>query len=230
MDCVNEHCNLHKLLPDYQLAYRNGYSCETAIIKLVNDILWAMENQQVTAVIALDMSAAFNTVDHEIILSVLKHIFGLEDTVLNWFDSCLHPRSCKVSTGKEYSLEQNQVSIKNVEQGQYLSDHLSIVAHLSVDKPPLKKECNYRKINKIDLDDMSHHLEEAFESFENDDLDLMVSEYDRILSSVLNELAPMKEKTITLRPTNPWFMEDIKTAEMSYEKPRAGLEKIQATI
>ena len=68
----------------------------------------------------------------------------------------------------------SQVSIKNVERGQFLSDHLSVVAHLSVDKPPLKKkECNYRKINKIDLVDMSHHLEEAFESFENDDLDLM---------------------------------------------------------
>ena len=50
MDHVNEHCNLHKLLPDYQLAYHNGYSCETAILKLVNDILWAMENQQVTTV------------------------------------------------------------------------------------------------------------------------------------------------------------------------------------
>ena len=55
MDHVNEHCNLHKLLPDYHLAYHNGYSCETAIIKLVNDILWAMENQQVIAVMALDL-------------------------------------------------------------------------------------------------------------------------------------------------------------------------------
>ena len=34
MDRVNEHCNHHKLLPDYQSAYRNGYSCETAIIKI----------------------------------------------------------------------------------------------------------------------------------------------------------------------------------------------------
>ena len=107
MDHVNEHCSLHKLLPDYQLAYHNGYSCETAIIKLVNDILWAMENQQVTAVMALDLSVAFDMVDHEILLSVLKHNFGLEDTVLNWFDSYLCPRSCKVSIGKEYSLEQN---------------------------------------------------------------------------------------------------------------------------
>ena len=46
-------------------------------------------------------------VDHEIILSVLKHNFGLEDKLLNSFDSYLHPRSCKVSIGKEYSLEQN---------------------------------------------------------------------------------------------------------------------------
>ena len=105
MDCVNEHCNLHKLLPDYQFAYCNGYSCETAIIKLVNDILLAMENQQVTAVMALDLSTAFDMVNHEILLKVLKHNCGLEDTILNWFDSYLHPRSCKVSIGKEYSLE-----------------------------------------------------------------------------------------------------------------------------
>ena len=105
----------------------------------------------------------------------------------------------------------SQVSLRNVEQGQFLSDHLSIIAHLSVDNLPLeKKDCNYRKVNKIDLDDMSHHLEEVFENFENDNLDLMVSEYERILSSVLDELAPIKEKTITLSPTNPWFMEDIK--------------------
>ena len=71
----------------------------------MNDIIWAMENQQVTAVMVLDLSAAFDMVDHEILLSVLKHNFGLEDTVLNWFDSYLHPRSCKVSIGKEYSSE-----------------------------------------------------------------------------------------------------------------------------
>ena len=105
----------------------------------------------------------------------------------------------------------SRVSVRNVEQGQFLSDYLSVIAHLSVDKLPLeKKECNYRKVNKIDLDDMSHHLEEEFENFENDNLDLMVSEYERILNSVFDELAHMKEKTITLRPTNRWFMEDIK--------------------
>ena len=103
MDRVNEHCNLHKLFPDYQSAYCNGYSCATAIIRLVNDILWAMENQNVTAVMALDLSAAFNIVDHETLSSVLEHNFGLEDTVLNWINSYLNHRSCKVNIRKEYS-------------------------------------------------------------------------------------------------------------------------------
>ena len=107
MDHVNEHCNLHKLLPDYQSAYQNGFSGQTAIIRLVNDILWALENQNVTAVMVLDFSVAFDTVDHKILSSVLEHNFGLEDTVRNWFNSYLNLRSCKVNIGKEYSSKQN---------------------------------------------------------------------------------------------------------------------------
>ena len=66
-----------------------------------------MENQNVTAVMALDLLVAFDTVDHKILSSVLEHNFGLEDTVLNWFNSCLNHRSCKVNIGKEYSSRQN---------------------------------------------------------------------------------------------------------------------------
>ena len=61
-----------------------------------------MENQNVTAVMALDLLAAFDIVDHEILSSVLEHNFGLEDSVLNWFNSYLNLRSCKVNIGKEY--------------------------------------------------------------------------------------------------------------------------------
>ena len=105
VDCVNEHCNHCKLLPDYQSAYCNDYSCETAVVKLVNNLLGVMENQQVTAIMALDLFGAFAMVDHEILLNVLKHNFRLEDTVHNWFDSHLHPRSCKVNIGRKYSSE-----------------------------------------------------------------------------------------------------------------------------
>ena len=53
------------------------HSCETSLVKLVNDILWNMENQLVTAIVILDLSAAFDTVDHDILLEVLGKCFGI---------------------------------------------------------------------------------------------------------------------------------------------------------
>ena len=76
------HCDNNDLLPDYQLAYRKNFSCETALVKLTDDILWSMEEQCFTAVVAIDLSAAFDTVDHGILLEVLQKRFGIEDTAL----------------------------------------------------------------------------------------------------------------------------------------------------
>ena len=42
----NKHCSECGLFPDYQLAYREGYSCETALVKLMNDLLWTMEGER----------------------------------------------------------------------------------------------------------------------------------------------------------------------------------------
>ena len=66
-----EHCDTNELMPDYQSAYRTHYSCETALVKLMDDLLWAMEGQSVTALMPIDLSAAFDTVDHEVLLSGL---------------------------------------------------------------------------------------------------------------------------------------------------------------
>ena len=76
----NDHCRKHNLMPDYQSAYRENYSCETALIKIVDDILWSMENGEVTALMALHLLVALNTVDHEILLRVLQKRFGIEGT------------------------------------------------------------------------------------------------------------------------------------------------------
>jgi hypothetical protein len=97
------HCDANKLLPDYQSAYRTNFSCETALIKLQNDILWSMEKQRITAIIAIDLSAAFNTVDHDILLDVLNNQFGISHTALKWYDSYLRPRSFNVNVGSAYS-------------------------------------------------------------------------------------------------------------------------------
>ena len=48
----------------------------------MDDILWEMEKQKVTSLVAIDMTAAFDTVDHNTLLDVLEKRFGLRDTVL----------------------------------------------------------------------------------------------------------------------------------------------------
>ena len=104
---ISTHCDQYGLQPGYQSAYRAHHSCKTAILHLSNDILWAMERQSITSMVAIDLSAAFNTVDHNILLDILNHKFGIEDKALKWFNSYLRPRSFKVVVNSTYSEEQN---------------------------------------------------------------------------------------------------------------------------
>jgi len=56
---------------EYQSAYRNGHSSETALLEVLDGVYTAADNKQVTVLIGLDLSAAFDTVDHEILLQWL---------------------------------------------------------------------------------------------------------------------------------------------------------------
>ena len=94
---VSKHCEKYHLQPDYQSAYREHYSCETTILKISNDILWGMESQSITSLVALDLSAAFDTVDHDILLSILSSKYGIKGVTLKWFDQYLRPRSFRVA-------------------------------------------------------------------------------------------------------------------------------------
>ena len=104
---ISHHCNEYHLQPDYQSAYRENYSCETAILGISNDILWAMENQNITSLTAIDLSAAFDTVDHAILLAILSNKFGITGKALKWFDSYLCPRSFKVAVEGVYSKDKD---------------------------------------------------------------------------------------------------------------------------
>ena len=91
-------------MPDYQSANGANYSCKTSLLRVTNDMLWAMEHKQVIVMIMMDLSVAFNTVDHNILLQVLKK-FRIEGTPLQWFTSYLRPRRCKVNISLNYSNE-----------------------------------------------------------------------------------------------------------------------------
>ena len=99
----NPYIEANQLLPVQQSAYRKYHSTETAVIKLTNDILWNFENQKVTSLIALDLSAAFDTVDHRVLISVLESNFGVCDSALSWFTSYLSGRSMQVQVNNTLS-------------------------------------------------------------------------------------------------------------------------------
>ena len=86
------HCNENASLPVSQSAYRQCHSTETALLKVQNDILINMDNGEVMLLVMLDMSAAFDTIDHNILIDILKNDFGVVDNALKWFRSYLANR------------------------------------------------------------------------------------------------------------------------------------------
>ena len=103
MLCLNL-CNIVRTMnywPDYQSAYRKGYSCETCNLKLANDILCNMEVQQVTPTILLDLSATFDTVDHDLLIQILEKELGIKGTALDWYKHYLYPRDFRVCVGNK---------------------------------------------------------------------------------------------------------------------------------
>ena len=81
----------------FQSAYRASHSTETAVIKVKDDILRAIDNQRVTCLILLDLSAAFDTASHPLLLNRLQHHFGIQGTVLKWFENYMSDCSQKVA-------------------------------------------------------------------------------------------------------------------------------------
>ena len=76
-----------------QSAYRSSYSCETALVKIHNDILSILDAKSNAVVLLFDLSAAFDTVKHDLLLSKLSAEFGFSDEALEWFSTYLNNRS-----------------------------------------------------------------------------------------------------------------------------------------
>ncbi|WP_419586369.1 RNA-directed DNA polymerase, partial [Thiolapillus sp.] len=86
----------HKLICPSQSAYRPHHSTETALLKITNDILLALDSGNVSLLTLLDLSAAFDTIDHCILLDRLQHMYGISGTALSWFSSYLTNRTQSV--------------------------------------------------------------------------------------------------------------------------------------
>ena len=86
---VHNYMNCHGLFPSLQSAYRKHHSTESALLKVSNDILRTLDSQGEVILVLLDLSAAFDTIDHHLLLTRLRTYFNFTETVLQWFSSLL---------------------------------------------------------------------------------------------------------------------------------------------
>jgi len=84
-----DYLSTNNLLNSFQSAYIKHHSTETALLSVHEHIIKAMSHQQVTCLTLLDLSAAFDTIYHSILLERLSSWFGISSTALFWIKSYL---------------------------------------------------------------------------------------------------------------------------------------------
>ena len=84
-----DHIHRHGLDNSYQSAHMSGHSTETALLSIKNDIHLSLSRGEATALVLLDLSAAFDTIDHSTLLTCLLDWFGVGGSILKWFSSFL---------------------------------------------------------------------------------------------------------------------------------------------
>jgi hypothetical protein len=92
-------------MPSRNAAYIKHHSTETILTRVHSDILCNMDQQQVTLLVLLDLSAAFDTIDHGILREIFEHKFKIGGNVNSWFNSYLSERKQCVSVGDVSSSE-----------------------------------------------------------------------------------------------------------------------------
>ena len=105
MECVVakqlvDHTHRHGLDNSYKSAYKSGHSTETALLSIKSDIQLSLSRGEATALVLLDLSAAFDTIGHSTLLKCLLNWFSVGGSALKWFSSYLteYYQSVKISS------------------------------------------------------------------------------------------------------------------------------------
>jgi hypothetical protein len=94
---LQEHLQFHGLQEEFQSAYRTKHSTETALLRVKSDITTEMDCGRAVLVVLLDLSAAFDTIDHDILLNRLSDSFNITGMALQWIKTYLQGRKVCVS-------------------------------------------------------------------------------------------------------------------------------------
>ena len=96
---LSVHLSVNDLFPKFQSGFRRGHSTESALLRVMSDIYAAIDTGKVSLLALLDVSAAFDTVDHSILLERLSKSYGLTGSAHGWFESFISERRQTVRFG-----------------------------------------------------------------------------------------------------------------------------------
>ena len=169
-----------------QSAYRRLHSTESALLKIQNDIAASMDTgKAVVALTLLDLSAAFDTIDHDILFNSLRDRFGVDGTVLRWIKSYLSNRKQKVKLGTCNSFSDAFSLPYGVPQGSVLGPLL-----FTLYTTPLS--------NIISNFNVTHHLyaddTQIYVALDDRNFDSSFAELTECLTCVQNWMAGVKLK------------------------------------
>ena len=103
---LNEHLINNIMFDPLQSAHRDKHYTETALIKAQNDIISALGTGLSAILLMLDLSAAFDTIDNDILLSRLCNVYGITGNALDWFRSYLIGRIQRIVIEDSISVDQ----------------------------------------------------------------------------------------------------------------------------
>ena len=99
--CVTDHLSSNNLLKPHQSAYCKHHSTEIALLYIHDHLIYAIGPQKLSCL--LDLSAAFDTIDHDILITRLSSWFGIHGSILNWFKSYLSSRTFRIKCDNYFS-------------------------------------------------------------------------------------------------------------------------------
>ena len=198
------HLNHNKLLETFQSAYRIDHSTETAVLSVVNDLLLQCDNHNISIMALLDLSAAFDTIDHDILIMRLEKTFGLCGPVLHWFKSYLKGRSQFVNID---SIKSSTSKIEfGVPQGSVLGPILFSLYTQPLSNVIVKNDCKFHKF----ADDTEVTKSSTPDSYKStkEDVSKCISHISSWMAS--NKLKLNPDKTEVIAVSTPNLLKDVK--------------------